>query len=238
MLMKCIEKCSHQKNSMGFSALEIVLAVSVVALVGTVGFMFWQNFMTNDEARDNTQTQSRNSGTETKYEQVKPDDSKLTEANTGNGTQTTREAESWTRFDSKGFSFTIPDGWNLTLNTKSGILYYGTSGDSLTYTKGKSAVIDKASQVGASVAPGFIVKTQLVSPATFDGSRSFTSRYGIEVKKVSKQVDSFGTTRQQYYYQFAVPGISNPMQVSYAVSKNQTDYSKQLEMGLKELRLE
>lgn len=198
----------------------IVVMSLVILLIGALGFIFWQNFLAEKPVQENAEISQKSDG---------PKDET---------TDAPREAESWTKFDGEGFSFRIPDGWNLTLNTDSGILFYGEKGDSLDYSKGKAAVIDRVSLPGSGVPPGFIVKTELSGPGAFDKATSFQSHFEVKVERAVTSEDYYGTEYDRYLYRFTVPGQALPMEVSYEVEEGATNYSKQLELGLMELKID
>lgn len=197
----------------------IVVASLVILLVGALGFIFWQNFLAEKPVQESAGV----------TQESKNSDNDVIDA--------PREAEAWTKFEGEGFSFRIPDGWNLTLNTDSGVLFYGEQGDSLDYSKGKAAVIDRVSLPGGGVSPGFIMKTELSGPGTFSTAKSLTSHYEAEIEKVISTEDYYGTEYDRYLYRFTVPGQTLPMEISYEVPKGDANYSKQLELGLMELKL-
>lgn len=207
----------------------VIISILAVALLGAIGFIFWQNFMMNESNRDDNTTKVATG--DTVDEEAEQTSSKNPETT----------AESWVRFEADSYSFAVPDGWDLTYNTKSDFLYYDEKeSDSITYMAGQSAVIDKVSVSGGGLTypNSFIVKPQLVAPDTFVDSTTFKSEYGVTVQKVVEDGNSFGTEYKAYYYQFAIPGQTYPMQVGYTVEKGGDDYSLQLERGLKLLKLE
>src|SRR5580765_3704336 len=105
---------TKSKNTqVGFGAIELVLVVLVLVAFGAVGWLIYQR-------------QTALSGTSTTTTTTKPP------------INTTDPTAGWVKVDSIGgaYSMKVPDGWELT-NYPGNTL----NGDSITFSKGKPAVI-------------------------------------------------------------------------------------------------
>lgn len=103
------------------SAHVVIIVILVVALIGALGFVFWQNFMKNDTASN------ADKSVDTSKNENKPKDDALTYRN-----------------DVIGIEFTYPKDWikvecdNTNVENPQNQVYFGTTNEGLAIVDGKS----------------------------------------------------------------------------------------------------
>jgi hypothetical protein len=217
-------------NTNGFSALELIIIVVIVGLIGGAGYYVNSSREGADRGRDDaTKSQSEPQAAENK-EGTKTADNKDV-------------AAGWTVFtSSKGWTMKIPDGWILTTGlTSEGLITYGSE---LTYKPGTPAVIGKQdggrggpflySVVNfAAGDPGTANPEYLTDESNFAAANVSGKKYVGVLKEDYNMDGSKGDTVYRYVF---VKG-SKSVIVNYLHSKDKPSYLNELELSVKTLTI-
>lgn len=197
-------------NTKGFSAVEVLLVILIVAVLGGIGYMVYNN---RNKAATKTETTTQKSTTKV-AETAKPVD----------------PTASWKTADSLGgaFSMKVPDGWELNNYTNNYL-----NGNSITYTAGKPATITAISSAFAGDQRKFNVvvsATQGTAPqweSPNNSGKETTTDYSIGNLKGKKYTLEFtvsdeGVTKGDKVYQY-VFNLSNGKQLDVVYKQDAGD---------------
>ena len=234
-----------QQKQSGFAHLMIITIILGLGLVGTLGFVFYQNFV-----------QNKNDTSQEVISENKKDQENV---------EVIDEVASWAKFDTDYFTMPIPDGWKLQKNVISetnkdfGFIltpYNMNAGEALTYSKGARASVEtvKESQyAGHGISSSFTLNYVAVirgedesMPLENNGYTkvsTFVSNSGISVdkyhqyfaKRPSEMIEGpIVDGSNDYIYRFKINGMT--VQIEYCVAPDgQPDNTTQLEQALKAL---
>lgn len=209
------------------SAHVIIIVVLIVALVGTLGFVFWQNFINTEVSSDQTKAPN-------KEKNVSVDDS----------VEKDRTA-AWYEYkpDGNEYSIRLPDGWKLFKPEGGGsVSLYGFMAEDITYEAGTKATISEVGGRGWGAIP-FMLNYYPDSKIVFgvDGSKqsSFKTKGGLTVDKYYNEVmsdpDVMGPPKgtKQYFYELKKDNYT--IVVQHDITPSEVDQTALIEEAIKTL---
>lgn len=210
-------------NENGFSAIEILIVLVIVGLIGAVGWLVYDRQKNPEKTASDTNTNQTQQATPKPEEQKESEFSltaKLTSLN-------------------KKFALSIPDGWIFTNDTEQDYAY----ATGMTYKKGEVAKINN--EFGHR--GGGFTKTSFVIQYAKDGLKDYFSaskadgvlklNNGKEAKKYSEVInnDEMGIPDGSKSYGYQVDYEDGTIIFSYLVNPNDSDERTLVEASIKTL---
>jgi hypothetical protein len=215
-----------KKNNHGFGAIEGLLILVIVGIIGFTGWFVWDAKRNSEQSPINT-TVAANSNAVAKTNEKLPANSDVT--------------AKWFKYSSPDGIYTIklPDGWNL-------VSYHGDSNpyamgqSELTYTQGKAATVTSTDFAGDNIQDAFAMGQSWRSDIKGTKSSSFETNQGLRVDRYDYVVPKSefqelkeGTTE----YLYVVNGGNHTFQVVHDVSPGEKDSNSLIVDSLKTLVL-
>lgn len=229
---------NKQKYQTGFAHLAILTVILAVGLIGTLGFVYYQNFI---QKKDGV------SKVETKDEKEEED-----------------VTSGWTTLDTSYFSMPIPDGWSIQklviqeTNEDKGLVltHYGEDAiQALKYTEGTKAIVDITKEpqyAGHGISSSFVIdyrnsnnfSASDLSSNGYTKQNSLTTEDGVSIEKYhkffSERPDTIETPivagTNEYIYHF-IGKNNRDVHITYDIKPGQDNNLAELELAIKKIEL-
>lgn len=218
-----MKQSKSRMNQKGFGAVEGLIIVVVIAVIGVIG---WYVFAHKKTAKPTSSTSSKttSSSAETPVKPVSID-----------------ETTSWYLYESpaKEFSLRLPDGWKLDRYMKSAAIYAGEA-TSIIYAKGTLATITEVNGgrdfSGIAYSLTFQKTADYASPS---GTKQagLTTTGGLTIDKyletITEDPVALGPPKGTKEFTYRVAKGANTLQVVHDILTGETDQTALIEKSLK-----